>query len=89
MLDTVLGTLSYMAPEIHLGKRYEGAKVDIFAAGIILFTTIAQRPPFHAAKRGDQLYLLLASGKYETFWNLHREADGGQESFSNEFKDLF
>ena len=53
MLDTILGTLSYMAPEIHLGKRYEGAKIDIFAAGIILFTTIAQRPPFHAAKKGD------------------------------------
>ena len=53
MLNTQVGTLSFMAPEQHLGMSYEGAKVDIFAAGIILFTTIAQRPPFHAARRGD------------------------------------
>jgi len=41
MLKTHLGTMSYMAPELHLGKRYDGAKVDIFAAGIILFMTLA------------------------------------------------
>jgi len=41
MLRTHLGTMSYMAPELHLGKRYDGAKVDIFAAGIILFMTLA------------------------------------------------
>jgi len=37
MLHTQLGTHSYMAPEIHLGKPYKGEHVDLFAAGIILF----------------------------------------------------
>lgn len=37
LLNTQLGTFSYMAPEIHLGKPYEGEKVDLFAAAIILF----------------------------------------------------
>lgn len=41
LLETSLGTMSYMAPELHLGKRYQGTKVDLFAAGIILFTIIA------------------------------------------------
>jgi len=27
------------------------------------------------ASREDQLYVLLASGKYEIFWRLHKEAE--------------
>lgn len=40
MLQTSLGTASYMAPEIHLGKAYDGAKVDLFASAIILFVIL-------------------------------------------------
>lgn len=32
-----LGTPAYMAPEIHSGKPYSGAEVDIFALGVVLF----------------------------------------------------
>ena len=39
-LITKLGTESYMAPEIHLKKPYNGAAVDIFACGIVLFIMI-------------------------------------------------
>ena len=46
-LKTQLGTASYMAPEIHMGKPYEGPSVDILAAGIILFVMLTQRPPFN------------------------------------------
>ena len=38
---TYLGTLNYMAPEIHLGNPYNGASVDLFACGIILFIMYA------------------------------------------------
>ena len=38
LMETKLGTVSHMAPEIHLGRDYEGHKVDLFASGIILFT---------------------------------------------------
>jgi len=40
-LHTKLGTLNYMAPEIHLKQPYEGKSVDIFAAAIILFIMVA------------------------------------------------
>ena len=38
---TQLGTASYMAPEIHLGKPYNGPSVDLFACAIILFVMIS------------------------------------------------
>lgn len=60
MLKSHVGTLSYMAPELHLKLSYEGACIDIFAAGIILFTTLSQRPPFYEARRGDELFCMLA-----------------------------
>lgn len=46
-LKTQLGTASYMAPEIHMGKPYEGASVDVLASGIIIFVMLTQRPPFN------------------------------------------
>lgn len=46
LLETQLGTASYMAPEIFMGKQYDGKCVDLFASGIILFVTLTQRPPF-------------------------------------------
>ena len=58
-----------MAPEIHLGKSYEGASVDLFAAAIILFVIIAQRPPFECADpTKDPLYRTIAAGRHELFW---------------------
>jgi serine/threonine protein kinase len=45
-LTTKLGTMNYMAPEIHLRQPYQGRSVDLFAAGIILFIMVAAHPPF-------------------------------------------
>ena len=39
-LTTKLGTMNYMAPEIHLNQPYDGQKVDVFAAAIILFVMV-------------------------------------------------
>ena len=89
MLETQLGTASYMAPEIHLGKKYEGAKVDLFAAAIILFVILTQRPPFSSASPQDPHYRLIAAGRAELFWNAHAEAENGNDIYSAEFKDLF
>ena len=58
-LVTKLGTLSYMAPELHLGKPYEGAKVDIFAAGIILFVMVSAHMPFKKAMPTNDTYRFL------------------------------
>jgi len=45
-LTSRLGTLNYMAPEIHLRHPYQGRQVDLFAAAIILFVMVSGHPPF-------------------------------------------
>ena len=51
LLKTQFGTVSFMPPEIHLGKEYEGARVDLFASAIILFVILTGAPPFRYAKK--------------------------------------
>ena len=89
MLETQLGTASYMAPEIHLGKPYSGPSVDLFASAIILFVIMTQRPPFASANPSDPHYRLLAANRAEIFWQAHKEAEEGEDIYSAEFKDLF
>ena len=89
LLNTQLGTASYMAPEIHLGKPYEGAKVDLFASAIILFVILTQRPPFASANPQDPHYRLLAANRADIFWQAHAQAEQGNDIYSAEFKDLF
>jgi len=48
-LHSNLGTAQYKAPELHLGKKYTGEGNDLFAAAVILFTMVSQRPPFSVA----------------------------------------
>ena len=88
LMETTLGTFSFMAPEIHMKMPYEGKKVDLFAAAIVLFTMISQRPPFESAHRTDPHYRLIATAP-DQFWAAHKEADEGTDMYSAEFKDLF
>ena len=46
MLKTKVGAEGFQAPEILSGKQYWGNKIDIFAAGVILFIMVAGNPPF-------------------------------------------
>ena len=89
VLQTQLGTASYMAPEIHLGKPYEGPRVDLFAAAIILFVILTQRPPFTSANPQDPHYRLIAAGRADIFWQAHSQAENGIDIYTAEFKDLF
>lgn len=89
LLQTQLGTASYMAPEIHMGKAYQGPCVDIFASAIILFVILTQRPPFTSANPTDPHYRLIAANRAEIFWQAHAEAENGTDIYSAEFKDLF
>ena len=59
-----------MAPEIPL-KNYEGTKVDIFAAGVILFIMHAGVPPFDRASLIDPRYRLIKEKKVLSFWKSH------------------
>jgi len=79
-----------MSPEIHLGREYQGEKVDVFALGVILFVMISKHPPFNAATPQDPFYVALASKQYSAFWNKHTEhKPNGQAFFTANFRDLF
>ena len=88
-LTTKLGTLNYMAPEIHLKQPYQGKSVDLFAAAIILFIMVSQHPPFTTAQPQDPFYKCLAANRADIFWKTHCKSKPNQEKFfSDEFKDL-
>lgn len=88
-LKTNLGTMNYMAPEIHLKQPYQGEKVDLFAAAIVLFIMVAQHPPFTTAQPGDPFYRCLAANRGDIFWKTHcKSKPNGMAFFSEEFKDL-
>ena len=89
-LKTYVGTLDYMAPEIHLGMPYDGKKDDVFSAGIILFMMLTARPPFRCAKKDDAYYKLIIGKRPDLFWQAQAQADDNEEDiYSDEFKSLF
>src|SRR5262249_18440308 len=42
----VIGTVAYLAPEQARGDREQGARVDVFALGCVLFECLTRRVPF-------------------------------------------
>ena len=50
------GTPGYMAPEIHNKDGYEGATVDLFALGVILYIMRTRQEPFKVAMTSDMKF---------------------------------
>jgi serine/threonine protein kinase len=71
-MRTTCGTPGYMAPEILAGARYDGAKADVWAAGVLLFIMIAGFPPFQQASRGDWWFDRIRNRQLTHFWNAHK-----------------
>jgi serine/threonine protein kinase len=91
LLKTVLGTESYMAPEIHSHEKYSGTAVDIFASGIILFIMYTGHPPFvKADHKSDAYYKCLCTNRHSAFWTAHsKNKPGKMDFFSPELLNLF
>lgn len=64
LLSSYRGTFTYMAPEIKEGKTYNGLKVDLFSAGVILFILIRGIFPFKEARKEEFFYNMLVQEKY-------------------------
>lgn len=64
-LYTVCGTPTYVAPEI-LAETGYGCKVDIWAAGVIMYILLCGFPPFTSATNDqEELFDAILEGKYE------------------------
>jgi serine/threonine protein kinase len=83
-LRTQAGTDCYMAPEMHLGRWYNGAAIDIFEMAIVLFIMYTGQPAFRAARANDNWYRYLANNRGDLFWKSH-----SRHVFSPEFRELF
>ncbi|MCD9641526.1 hypothetical protein HAX54_027739 [Datura stramonium] len=64
LLHTLCGTPSYVAPDILTKKGYDGAKVDIWTCGIILFVLNAGYLPFHDSNLMG-MYHKICNGEFK------------------------
>lgn len=55
----LIGTKSYMAPEIYAKITYDGRKVDVFALGVILSVLVKGTMPFRSAQYNDPYYSIF------------------------------
>lgn len=83
---TRLGTEKYMAPELLYKKSYDAKKVDVFAAGVILFVFYSGHPPFNQATEHDPYYKAFVKNN-EKFWDFHSKQNQ-KRVYSQGFKDL-
>lgn len=67
-LKSYRGTMTYMAPEIKEGKKYDGMAIDMFSTGVILFIIVQGIFPFKEAKKDEFFYNLILKGDMTTYW---------------------
>jgi len=56
-----VGTLQWMAPELHHGSTDYTSKVDVYAFGMLLFEILCREPPFCDVE-GAELQELVTTG---------------------------
>ena len=63
-LNTPCGSPCYAAPEMILGRKYNGLNVDIWSSGIVLYAMVCGYLPFED-KNNDKLYKKILNGHFE------------------------
>ncbi|XP_076232826.1 uncharacterized protein LOC143178189 [Calliopsis andreniformis] len=83
-LYTVCGTPTYVAPEI-LAETGYGLKIDVWAAGVILYILLCGFPPFVSPENEqEELFERILSGHYEftsPYWD--NISDSAKQLISN------
>jgi len=64
VLKTACGSPCYAAPEMIAGKKYNGLKVDVWSAGVVLFTLLCGYLPFEDPNTAN-LYKKIQTGDYK------------------------
>ncbi|XP_020279716.1 serine/threonine-protein kinase GG21441 isoform X2 [Pseudomyrmex gracilis] len=83
-LYTVCGTPTYVAPEI-LAETGYGLKIDVWAAGVILYILLCGFPPFVSLENEqEELFERILSGQYEFTWPYWENiSDSAKQLISN------
>jgi 5'-AMP-activated protein kinase catalytic alpha subunit len=64
LFHTFCGTPAYVAPEVLSRKGYDGAKVDIWSCGVVLFVLMAGYLPFHDPNNVMVMYKKIYKGDF-------------------------
>ena len=73
LLKTACGSPCYAAPEMISGKRYDGAKVDVWSCGVVLFALLCGYLPFEDPDT-NILYSKILSADYQLAEHVSAEA---------------
>ena len=74
LMNSVLGTKVYMAPEICIDKeikdiKYKGEIADVFSIGVVIFNLVIGFSPFGEAKKNDNFYSMIYNKKWHDYWS--------------------
>lgn len=73
LLKTACGSPCYAAPEMIAGKKYNGASVDVWSCGVILFALLSGYLPFEDPNTSN-LYKKILSADYRLPNSLSKQA---------------
>ena len=73
LLQTACGSPCYAPPEMIAGKKYDGAAVDVWSSGVILFVMICGYLPFED-EHISRLYKKILKGKFDIPNNISNAA---------------
>ena len=87
-LTDILGTESYIPPEIISKQSYDGKKADIFSLGVSLIILVTGKEGFETADVCDKKYNRIISKHFDLYWKMIESRLNGIK-LSKEFKELY